>query len=68
MHRVLEEKTQDGKKIQERISVLNHQIQHFQGMDEIYQKEVLQDLIKDIEYYHKYSEMNWETALEQIQI
>jgi len=66
LHRVLEEKTQDSKKIQERISVLNHQIQYFKGMHERYQKEVLQDLIKDIEFYHKNSKINWETALEQI--
>ena len=37
LHRVLEEKTSDTNKIQKRISIINHQIQHLKGMNEIFQ-------------------------------
>ena len=51
LHRVLEEKIVDAKKIQDRILVLNHQIHHFKSMDVRYQEQVIEDLIKDIESY-----------------
>ena len=66
LHRVLEEKTSDVMKIQERISIINHQIQHLCGMNKIYQRQVIEDLIKDVEYYECNSEMNWDVALKQL--
>ena len=65
LHRILEKKVSDSKKIQERISILNHQIQHFRGMHEGVRKEVIDDLIKDIIIYSK-NDSNWKTVLEQL--
>ena len=60
LHRVLSEKCQDIKKLQERISVLNHQVQHFSAMDKRYQKQVIESLIKDLEEY------DWNDAIKQL--
>ena len=64
LHRVLEEKTQDIIKIQKRISTINYQIEHFTGMHQRYRLDVIKDLIKDIEYYKKSSNLNWDSMLD----
>ncbi len=66
LHRVLEEKIVDAKKIQDRIGIINHQIQYYKGMDERYQKQVIEELISDIKHYNCNCEVNWNTALEQL--
>lgn len=67
IHRILEEKTQDAKKIQERISILNHQAQYFKSMNTTPRIEVLEDLIKDIEAYNNSDNIcMWDDVLKQL--
>ena len=66
LHRVLEEKIVDAKKIQDRIGIINHQIQYYKGMDKRYKKQVIEELISDIKHYNCNSKVNWNTALEQL--
>lgn len=68
LHRILSEKCSDTKNIQERISILNHQIEHFEGMSEVYQIQVLEDAIKDVEFYREHTNINWSTALAQLKL
>ena len=61
LHRVLEEKLQEIKLTEERASILNHQIQNFEGMAARYQKDVLRDLMVDLSKY------GWNEMLKEIE-
>lgn len=67
LHIILEHKTNDIILTSKRISELNHQIKHFDDMHEIYQKEVIDGLIKDIKKFQKNSDLNWDNMLEQLE-
>jgi len=55
--RVLQQKCVDIKNLQERISTLSHQIGNFDKMANIFQKEVIKDLIDDMVDYEWYNEV-----------
>jgi superfamily I DNA and RNA helicase len=61
LHRVLSEKCSDINKLQSRIGILNHQAQNYNQMNEIYQKEVLKDLVIDLMDY------NWQDAITELE-
>jgi hypothetical protein len=60
LHRVLLEKCVDIKNLQERISVLGHQIQNFEKMNKDVQDEVIEDLTKDLRCY------DWAEAIVEV--
>jgi hypothetical protein len=59
LHRLLNEKCQETKKIQERISELNHQIENYDKMADVFKQMVLNDAIEDCIFYNGSTEMNW---------
>jgi len=61
LHRVLLEKCVDIKNLQERISVLGHQIQNFERMSKDAQEEVIKELVEDLRCY------DWQEAIEEIE-
>ena len=52
LHRVLAEKTEETKKIQEGISILNHQIQNFHAMPDAIKDEVIDELVSVMAHYN----------------
>jgi hypothetical protein len=44
IHRLLEEKVEQSKKVADEISVLNHQSQFFNQMEEVHKKMVINEL------------------------
>ncbi len=66
LSRVLEEKTSDIKKLSNRISILNYQINNFQKMQEFYKKKVIEDLLEDLEIYKDKSDLNWQYSIKEI--
>ena len=61
LHRVLLEKCEDTKNLQERISVLGHQIQNFERMSKDVQEEVIKELVEDLRCH------DWQEAIEEIE-
>ena len=61
LYRVLLEKCEDTKNLQERISVLGHQIHNFERMSKDGQEEVIKELVEDLRCY------DWQEAIEEIE-
>ena len=63
---MLEDNTEKAIQILKRISTLNYQIENLQAMEERYQKEVFEELYKEIIVFSKQSDLNWDYTIEEI--
>ena len=64
---LIERKIIEGKKIMDRISVLNYQLQNYKNMFNNYKIEVIEGMIKDIKKYDMEDNLDWSGTLEEIE-
>lgn len=52
LQRIHSEKGDEARKALSRMSELAHQLQHFNSMKEVYQREVIRDMFEDMKHYY----------------
>lgn len=67
LHLILDKKSIDAIQILKDISTLNYQIEHFLGMNKIYQIKIIEQMIKDVKNFQKNTVSDWTAVLKQLQ-